>query len=153
VPSRKCRGSKAGGYIDLGFVEERPGPRMFAGEGIETVLAAHTALVRSGRARVGDQFRSGIDMGNLAGKASKLVPHPSAKTSGGRVQRVPGPEPDRESAFMPVPDAIRELVLLGDGDSDPFTTCNALERSRARHERSGRTVRCVFPDRQAQDEQ
>jgi hypothetical protein len=153
VPSRKCRGSKAGGYIDLGFVEERPGPRMFAGEGIETVLAAHTALVRSGRARVGDQFRSGIDMGNLAGKASKPVPHPSAKTSGGRVQRVPGPEPDRESAFMPVPDAIRELVLLGDGDSDPFTTCNALERSRARHERSGRTVRCVFPDRQAQDEQ
>jgi hypothetical protein len=153
MPAKKCRGSKAGGYIDLGFVEVRPGPRMFAGEGIETVLAAHTALVRSGRARVGDQFRSAIDLGNLAGKAAMLVPHPNARTSGGRVQRVPGPEPDARSACMPVQDAIKELVLLGDGDSDPFTTRNALERSRARHERADRTVRCVFPDRQARDEQ
>lgn len=145
MPSKKCRGTKAGGYIDLGFIEVRPGPRMFAGEGIETVLAAHTALVRAGRARPGDQFRAGVDLGNLAGKAIDMIPHPSAKTAGGRPARVPGAEPDLASLAMPVPDAIEELVLLGDGDSDPFTTRLAIERATKRHQREGRIVRGVFP--------
>jgi hypothetical protein len=145
LPSKKCRGRKAGGYVDLGFAKVRPGPRMFVGEGIESVLAAYTALARSGRLRPDDQFRCSIDLGNLAGKAVQMVPHPEAAARNGRAQRVPGPDPDLTSPAMPVPDAVEELVIMGDGDSDPFMTRNAVERARRRHQREGRTVRCVFP--------
>jgi hypothetical protein len=47
LPAKKVRGSKAGGYIDLGGA--RAASRMIAGEGIETVAAVHTALKRAGR--------------------------------------------------------------------------------------------------------
>lgn len=145
LPTKKCRGSKAGGYIDLGFAAVRPGPRMFVGEGIESVLAAYTALARTGRLRPGDQFRCSIDLGNLAGKAVGMLAHPEATSRKGQALRVPGPEPDLTSPAMPVPGAIDELVILGDGDSDPFMTRNAVERARRRHQREGRNVRCVFP--------
>ncbi|MEB2657293.1 DUF7146 domain-containing protein, partial [Staphylococcus haemolyticus] len=66
-PAKKVRGSKAGGYIDLGGVVD--GDRLVAGEGIETVLAAYTALVRARRNSLSrTMFRAGIDLGNLAGK-------------------------------------------------------------------------------------
>ncbi|HGW6361815.1 TPA: CHC2 zinc finger domain-containing protein [Escherichia coli] len=144
-PAKKVRGSKAGGYIDLGGVVD--GDRLVAGEGIETVLAGYTALVRARRNSLSrTMFRAGIDLGNLAGKALSTVPHPTLKTARGQAQRVPGPEPDLESPAMPVPDHVTELVLLGDGDSDPFLTRNAMERARARHMRPGLTVRVIFPD-------
>ncbi len=45
---------------------------------------------------------------------------------------------------MPVPAHIRELVLLGDGDSDRVMTRAALRRGMARHQRDERTVRSLF---------
>lgn len=150
MPAKKSRGSKAGGYIDLGYIGDRPGPRMFVAEGIETLLAAYTALLRSGRLREGDRFRCAIDLGNLAGKAIETVEHPTLKTEKGRPQRVPGPDPDLASRAMPVPDDVEELVILGDGDSEPFLTRNAVERSRRRHSREGRVVRCVWPAEKVQ---
>lgn len=142
MPSKKVRGTKAGGYIDLGGDIARV--RMFAGEGIETVLAVYTALVRAARLRPGDCFRSGVDLGNLAGRAVENVRHPTLKTSNGSTARVPGSEPDLASPAMPVPDSVEELVLLGDGDSDPFLTHNALERAKRRSTRPGRVIRNIF---------
>lgn len=144
--AKKVRGSKAGGYIDLGGAPDAGGAyrRMFAGEGIETVLTPYTTLVRAGRLRAGDGFRAGIDLGNLAGRAIETVPHPVLKTAAGRAQRVPGCDPDMAAPSMPVPESVHELVLLGDGDSDPVLTRNAIERAARRHAREGRDIRQAF---------
>lgn len=137
--SKKVRGSKAGGYIDLGG--DLPALRMFSGEGIETTLSPYTALARTGRLRAGDAFRAAVDLGNLGGKALATLAHPTETTEQGNPRRVGGPEPDLNSPAMPVPDTVVDLVGLGDGDSDPFRTVHALARFKARHAREGRTVR------------
>ncbi|WP_022722963.1 CHC2 zinc finger domain-containing protein [Rhodopseudomonas sp. B29] len=149
MPSKKVRGSKRGGYIPLGgvcdpFDDRAPWRRLIAGEGIETVLAVYTALSFSARDLRGTLFRSSADLGNLAGRSLETVAHPTLKTPGGRAQRVPGPTPDLGEPAMPVPDTIDELVLLGDGDSEPFMTRHALARAAARNAREGRTVRQRF---------
>lgn len=147
LPSKKSRGSKAGGFIHLGGCPIADAERMIAGEGNETVLAVYTALVRAGRDVSRTVLRGGIDLGNLAGRALQSVAHPTLRTAGNRPQRVPGPDPDFESPAMPVPESIPELLLLGDGDSEPFLTRNAMERARRRHEQPGRRVRVLFaPD-------
>jgi hypothetical protein len=142
LPAKKMRGSKKGAHIDLVVT---PGAcRMVAGEGIETVAAVFHAESRAGRA-TGTGYRVAGDMGNLGGKATETVPHPSAKTPAGRRLRVPGPVPDLAESAMTVPDGITELVLLGDGDSDPFTTRLVLDRACRRHARPGRTCRQAWP--------
>lgn len=146
LPAKKMRGTKAGGFIDLGGCDPAEANRLIAGEGIETVLAVYTALVRSGRDVSRTLFRAAGDLGNLAGRACDTLAHPTAKTKGGRPQRVPGPDPDLTGPAMPVPD-VSELVLLGDGDSDPFLTGHAMERARRRHEAPGRLVRVRFAPR------
>jgi hypothetical protein len=152
VPSKKVRGHKAGGFIDLGDgggAPDAPGAatvRMFAGEGIESVLAVYTALRRSGKLRALDLFRSAVDLGNLAGRALDRLPHPTQKIDvvdkvtgeikARRTLMVPGVEADLESDIMPVPATVDELVLLGDGDSDPFSTRCAMARAAKRHQRA-----------------
>ncbi|WP_315734194.1 CHC2 zinc finger domain-containing protein [Bradyrhizobium sp. SZCCHNR1093] len=145
LPSKKMRGSKSGCYLDLGGA---PDPRrIIAGEGIETVAAVYTAYMRCGLDMSATALRAAGDLGNLAGRSLQPIAHPYAKTENGRAQRVPGPEPDLASPAMPVPDSVVELVLLGDGDSDPFLTRNALERASYRHARPGRLIRRRFaPD-------
>lgn len=145
MPVKKSRGTKAGGYIDLGYAGDCPGPRMFIGEGNETVMAAYTSLLRAGRLRPGDRFRGAVDRGNLGGKAMETVAHPTLKTDKGRALRVPGPEADDASPIAPVPDDVEELIILGDGDSDPFTTRNAVQRAMQRHARPGRIIRDAWP--------
>ncbi len=145
LPSKKMRGTKLGTYIDLGGVGNPE--RMIAGEGIETVGAVYTALVRARRDVSRTAFRASGDLGNLAGRALNTIAHPTLKSAAGRAQRVPGPDPDLNSIAMPMSDSVKTLVLLGDGDSDPFLTRNATERARRRHFREGREVRVRFaPD-------
>jgi hypothetical protein len=146
MPAKKVRGSKAGHYIDLGGARMADATRMIAGEGIETVLAVHTDLQRAQRIDAGTWFCSAIDLGNLAGRATGTVAHTKLKTATGRAQRVPGPTSLLTSPAMPVPDNITELVLLGDGDSDPELTHNALHRAADRHARDGRRIAVVWPD-------
>lgn len=149
VPSKKIRGHKAGGFIDLGgHVRQYPDPRVgegmvalpfyrqASGEGIESTLAVYTAMARARHDVRGIAWRCGIDLGNLAGKALDRLPHPTLKDAAGRTRRVPGIEPDMESDAMPVLSTVRELILLGDSDSDPFTTRCAMARAAKRHERA-----------------
>jgi len=143
LPAKKVRGSKAGGYIPINGAKAA-GQRMIAGEGIETVCGFYTSMVRAGHSTEGYVFRAAVDLGNLAGRAIDTVPHPTAKTATGRPQRVPGDIPEMESPAMPVLDDTEELILLGDGDSDPFTTRLAMTRAARRHARPGRTVRTPF---------
>ena len=152
LPAKKVRGSKAGNRIRLVRATERP-HTLFIGEGIETVLSVWLAL-RMDRERNKDAlgivnmiFWSGVDLGNIGGRALETVPHPTAKTAGGRVQRVPGPDPDPDSSAIAIPDSVTDLVLLGDGDSDRFTTHCAIARAARRYAAPGRTVRVAWaPD-------
>jgi hypothetical protein len=152
LPAKKVRGSKAGNAIHLVHATERP-HTLFIGEGIETVLSVWLAL-RMDRERNNDAlgmvnmiFWSAVDLGNIGGRAAETVPHPARKTAGGRVQRVPGPEPDMASPAIAIPDSVTDLVLLGDGDSDRFTTQCALARAARRYAAPGRTVRVAWaPD-------
>jgi len=137
LPAKKMRGRKLGGYIDA-FPGGDP-RRCYLGEGIETVASVREAM------RDGAVYRVAGDLGNLAGRATETLPHPTLKHANGHAKRVPGPQPDLTSEACPVPDACAELILLKDGDSDPFLTDCALRRAALRHGRRGRRVRVADP--------
>ena len=155
LPAKKVRGSKRGGTIRLAghpakADEARTALRTIMGEGIETTLSAWVALPPDERA--GSEFCAAVDLGNLAGKAAGRVAHPTATKidAGGRVRRVFVPDavpaPDDDTAMIGLPDRLEELILLGDGDSDPFVTGLAMLRAGARFANAypGVTVRLAM---------
>lgn len=147
VPAKKVRGSLKGGRIVI-VGREHP-TRLFVGEGIETVLSVWTAL-RSRRPELaeGAAFETSVTLGNLAGQALDRVRHPTETITDrrGRIRArlVPGSTPKLGSPAYPVPGSVTDLVLLGDGDSESFSTRLALERAARRHARPGRAVRIAM---------
>jgi hypothetical protein len=145
---KKIRGSMGGYVIRLAGPAAAPispsqgspdeaqqkvvGFTVHAGEGIETVLSVYAALSLAGRDVSGDYFVSTIDLGNLAGRAAESVRHPTLKDKAGRTKRVPGPQPDLNDRGFWLPPGASHVVLLGDGDSDPFETQCALRRASLR---------------------
>jgi len=148
LPAKKMRGAARGAHLRLARCESPR--RLILGEGIETTLAARTALARAGALRPGDAFWSAGSLQNLGGPHDGLVAHPEARSPAGRPLRVPGPEPDLSAPGLPIPDEVDEVVLLGDGDSDAFTTRCALQRGVARYRRrrdgTQRRARFVMAD-------
>lgn len=150
LPTKKVRGSKAGNLIRLAPAITQQERRWIVGEGIETVLSVWYAYASRPRTDAGFAWRcetafcSTIDLGNIGGKAREPVPHPTLKDAAGRTRRVPGPEPDLSAPSIIIPDTVEDLVLLGDGDSDRFTTQCVLARATARYARPGRTVRTAW---------
>jgi hypothetical protein len=147
LPAKKVLGSKSGGRIVLA-APEGPPTRLFVGEGIETVLSVREALIAAGSALLeGAMFWSSVDLGNLAGKATARVRHPTLTTTdkAGRVRpvQVAGPEPDMGAPALTIPESVRELVMLQDGDSEPFMTRNAMLRAARRYRRPGLVIRCA----------
>jgi hypothetical protein len=69
------RGSKAGAHIAI-VMRDAPA-RLIVGEGIETVLAVYTAWTAAGRGIEDTAFWAAGDLGNMAGRAAKAVPHPT----------------------------------------------------------------------------
>lgn len=82
-----------------------------------------------------------MSLGNICGKANGRVRHPfeTHVDSRGRVR--PHFVPNNETLDYPsepmiaVPASVRELMLLGDGDGEPFFTRMALERAGKRFAR------------------
>jgi hypothetical protein len=142
LPAKKQRGAKKGGHIVLR--EPAEPTRLFLGEGIETVLSVATALRATGKLAAGDAFWSACDLGNLGGDSVESVKHPTLRGKNGQAPRVSGPVPDMDGIGLTIPDSVKTLVLLGDGDSDPFTTQMAMERARARYARPGLRVALVW---------
>jgi hypothetical protein len=151
LPAKKVRGSVKGGTILLKSPPEEsafPGDwtgarRLFLGEGIETVLSVLSALWAGRSALIeGAEFRTSIDLGNLAGKAAGRIKHPSQtradKNGHLRPVFVPDSEPkdDPDFPLIPIASGVRELWLLGDGDSEPVFTRLALERAGKRFSRA-----------------
>jgi hypothetical protein len=150
LPAKKMRGSKTGAHILIASAS--PGviaKRLFVGEGIETVLAVWTAHRIAGRDLTSTAFWAAGDLGNMAGRATETVAHPTLKRPDGRAQRVPGPMPDPDDAGLAIADEVEELTLLGDGDSERVLTDYAMERGARRYTRPGRSIRIAFaPDEQ-----
>ncbi|MFG1246776.1 DUF7146 domain-containing protein [Xanthobacter flavus] len=148
LPAKKMRGSKLGGAIVLVPAWSGVARTVYAGEGIETLLSVWAALGAAGVDLRDTAFLCAADLGNLAGKARETIVHPTDKVADkrGHMRRVhvPGPVPDFESLAMPIPPECTELVLLADGDSEPFFTRMAMERATARHAAPGRLVRVVW---------
>jgi hypothetical protein len=147
LASKKSRGSVKGATVFLGgkpdpdqFPGDRvPVTREFLGEGIVTTLAVRQALLHSGSTLFASaRFRTALSLTYMAGPAAGRVRHPTmTKTDRlGRVRPhfVPSnvPRPDVDYPLIHMPASIRELYLLGDGDSEPFWTRMALERAAAR---------------------
>lgn len=142
LPAKKVRGSKSGGRIEL--VPRATPRRLVIGEGIETVLSVFNALGALGQDLSDTAFWSAVDLGNLGGKAAGSVPHPALRTANDRALRVPGPVPDLEAPGLTIPEGVEEIILLGDADSDRFSTECALVRAAARFGRPNRTVRAAW---------
>lgn len=148
LASKKVRGSAKAGHIHLGGDGEAR--VLFVGEGIETVLSVRESLAANYNA--GPMWWSSISLGNLGGKARESILHPTLtrKDSKGRIKRmkVPGPLPDLgdEDVLMPPPIALNEIIILGDGDSDHFTTDCVLRRAAARWASPGRQIRAAWAD-------
>ncbi len=148
LPPKKVRGQQQGARIVLVPGGAEP-CGMASGEGIESTLSVWTSLVREGRAEAGWLWAAAISLGNLAGPSLATIAHPTLRNIGKdgkpRPQRVPGPEPKLTERALPVPDSVRELLLLADADSDPFTTRLAMQRAEARHAAEGRRVVTAWP--------
>ena len=145
LDAKKVRGSQKGGHVHLGG----PGThRLVIGEGIETVLSVQVAELAR-RDNLPSLYWSSVNLHNLGGKSAGSVPHPSLTITDSkgrsRAQRVPGPMPDlSDRDVLAPPDGFDEIVLLGDGDSEPFTTRNVLQRFAARWQRPGRSIRAAW---------
>lgn len=133
---KKVLGSMRCGKICLRPTLEKFGATVVVGEGIETTLS-WAAL--HGEDAVTMALWCGVSLGNIAGKAEKQVAHPSwtfvTRNKQVRKRKVPGPDPDwGDARCLSIPADFDRVILLGDGDSDPFTTRVAMRRAKARHE-------------------
>lgn len=142
LKSKKMRGSKTGAYIAI-VMHDAP-RRLAIGEGIETVLSVWTAMHMAGRPLDDIAFWAAGDLGNLAGRANKTINHPTLKRPNGQPQKVPDRFPDPDDAGLSIPDTVEELILLGDGDSEPVLTEYAMERAARRYSRPGRVIRIAM---------
>lgn len=123
--AKKMFGQK--GLIRLGPAR----PIMAIGEGIETTLAWGTL------APIAEDFclAAAGDLGNMAGGWTGTIEHPSNPR-----RSIPNAIPDPDRPGMAVPEDARELILLGDGDSDPANTRAHILTALRRHVAAGRIV-------------
>lgn len=149
LPTKKMRGTKKGGLIPLAG---DPASRRWVGaEGIENALA----FAKWERLRADTFYFAAGDLGNMAGPADPRYrrKHPTLtrpdRNGKPRPVMVPGPVPlfrqGGEPDAMFVLDHVDELVLIGDGDSEPVMTAAAMVRAKTRHARPGRLIPIIMP--------
>lgn len=116
-----------------------PADGVFAiGEGVETCLSW---LALAQRGEFGDEYvASGVaaaySLGNLCGSATGSIPHPNPPR-GRKNATIFNGDPDMESQAVWIPEGVRRVVILGDGDSDPSETRARLQTGAARFRRLG----------------
>lgn len=147
LDAKKVRGSQKGGHIHLAGRPDAPG--LVLGEGIETVYSVRQSMLQAGSFELAAfLFWAAVNLGNIGGRSAASVVHPTATITDrrGRVRHkmVPGPIPDLDDSHCLAPPAsARDILLLGDGDSDRVTTGNVLQRFAARWG-AGRTIRAAW---------
>ena len=131
---KKMLGWVTGSLIRLGPMTEE----LAVAEGIETALAWH-ALGYGGDNL---SLAAAGDLGNLVGKCTGSIPHPTRKHPDGRPMMMPNgtPNMDPDASGMILPEGVERLILIGDGDSEPFSTKMKLMGAIRRHTAEGIAV-------------
>jgi hypothetical protein len=140
---KKILWKSKGGLIRLGQV----GETLAIGEGIETTLSFRQMLHEGllGEEHLDATFAAGIALGNMAGRSTRSVPHPNPPKNNPRATIRNG-EPDMAEPGMILPDVVRTVILLGDGDSEPAMTRATLLTAARRFRNQGLDVRvCMAP--------
>ncbi|KGF71167.1 hypothetical protein LL06_00815 [Hoeflea sp. BAL378] len=139
LPTKKMRGTKKGGLLPI--AGDMSASRWVVGEGSENVCAWLGKELREDfQLALSTFYAAAGDIGNLAGAAARTGrwKHPLETTvnAAGAVRPVmlpsPDPDPERLDEGFPVLAHITELVLLGDGDSEPYWTATMMARAQAR---------------------
>jgi hypothetical protein len=125
--AKKVFGTALGGAIWFG----PPCACIALGEGIETVLSWY-ALAR-GPEEVTPV--SSVSLGNMAGGSTGTLPHPKRAS-----RTIPNGVPAAEKPGIILPHGARELILLGDGDSDRAWTLAMLMTAKNRFRAAGLSV-------------
>lgn len=125
--AKKILGEQSGGMILLSPM----GSRLALGEGIETVRSWYVL----GHGGDDISIASAVSLGNLAGGSEGTVVHPNDSD-----RRVPNGVPDLERPGVAVQPEVEEMILLGDGDSEPIMTRMRLLVAARRFRHQGRDV-------------
>lgn len=107
--SKKIMGNSDGGLIFL----SAPADMLVLGEGIETSLSGYELEIGGRDAAVA----AGISIYNICGSSLGSLPHPKVKD-----KRIPDGLPDPAKPGLKPPTWVKKMVLLGDGDSEPYWT-------------------------------
>jgi hypothetical protein len=131
--AKKVLGEQSGGLIRLSPM----GPRLAVGEGIET-SQSWFALGLGGNDIA---IAAAVSIGNMAGGATGSSPHPKDSK-----KRIPNGVPDLDRPGMILPPQVKEIILIGDGDSDPAMTRARLVVAGRRFRKQGVAVSvCMAP--------
>lgn len=135
LPAKKVRGRSGGGAIRMTLASESG--LLVIGEGIETTRTALLALRKRG---IEAAAWAGVALGNMSGAAAgRGRPHPEKPDI-----RIPGTEPDMDRPGLLPPRWAREIVLLGDGDSDAAWTAARMECAAWRFTQLGFATRIAW---------
>lgn len=130
--AKKIRGSSKGGMIRLGAI----GDKIAISEGIETGLSWHAL----GCGPEDISLAAGISLGNIAGGCTGTLPHPTRKGANGNPTPFPNGIPDMSRPGVILPEGVREVILIGDGDSEQLATWGAIRTGARRFQAEGRVV-------------
>ena len=130
--AKKVRGEAKGGMIRLGMI----GDALAIGEGIETTLGWHALGVGPEDVSIA----AGISLGNIAGGCTASIRHPTKREPNGKATAIRNGVPDMAKPGVILPPDVRDVVLLGDGDSDAAATKMALLTALNRFEAECRRV-------------
>lgn len=123
--AKKMFGHK--GLIRLGPVL----PIMAVAEGIESALSWYPLGFGPDDVCVA----AAGDLGQMSGGCTGTIHHPTL-----RKKTIPNAIPDEAKPGMAIPDEVKELILLGDGDSDAANTRAHILTAARRHRAAGRVV-------------
>lgn len=138
TPAKMILASYQGAAIRL----DPAGPLLAVAEGIETGLSVRQAVPDL------PVWVAGA-LGNIAGGGKGRGHfHPEGKKArDGRALRLPAEWPDMDRPGIRLPDCVRDVVLLADGDTKDRHVGRALMRRAARRfQLEGRQVRIAWPD-------
>lgn len=131
--AKKIRGEAKGGLIRLGMLGESLG----LAEGLETAMSWHSL----GMGPEDVSLASAISLGNLAGRWTGTINHKTrTDPKTGKPTKVPNGIPDMAAPGAILPDDVREVIIIGDGDSELIATQGAIATAARRWMAEGRRV-------------
>lgn len=138
APAKMMAGTAWGGATRLA----RAGEILAIGEGIETALSVMAAQLMARGTWL--PVWAALSLGNMAGSGDPAVRGLKHPEKPGR--RLPGLAPDMDRPGVALPDTVKRVILLADGDSGDRHAADALMlRAAIRFAKQGRRVQVCHP--------